>query len=78
MTREGYAPEFAAATTAAGGLLSPIIPPSMLFIIYGVMAQIAIGDLFDKNPAILGALVSALVPNSRDDLLGRITTMTHK
>ncbi len=46
MTREGYAPEFAAATTAAGGLLSPIIPPSMLFIIYGVLAQIAIGDLF--------------------------------
>ena len=46
MTREGYAPEFAAATTAAGGLLSPIIPPSMLFIIFGVLAQIAIGDLF--------------------------------
>ena len=46
MTREGYTPEFAAATTAAGGLLSPIIPPSMLFIIFGVLAQIAIGDLF--------------------------------
>jgi tripartite ATP-independent transporter DctM subunit len=46
MTRAGYAPEFAAATTAAGGLLSPIIPPSMLFIIFGVLAQIAIGDLF--------------------------------
>ena len=46
MTRQGYAPEFAAATTAAGGLLSPIIPPSMLFIIFGVLAQIGIGDLF--------------------------------
>ena len=46
MTRQGYAPEFAAATTAAGGLLSPIIPPSMLFIIFGVLAQVAIGDLF--------------------------------
>ena len=40
--------------------------------------RIAIGELFDKNPAALGALVSATVPNSRDDLLGRITTMTHK
>jgi len=46
MTRQGYTPEFAAATTAAGGLLSPIIPPSMLFIIYGVIAQIGIGDMF--------------------------------
>jgi tripartite ATP-independent transporter DctM subunit len=46
MERAGYRRDFAAATTAAGGLLSPIIPPSMLFVIYGVLAQIAIGDLF--------------------------------
>jgi tripartite ATP-independent transporter DctM subunit len=46
MERAGYNRDFAAATTAAGGLLSPIIPPSMLFVIYGVLAQIAIGDLF--------------------------------
>ncbi|MEM6849695.1 MAG: TRAP transporter large permease [Pseudomonadota bacterium] len=46
MEREGYPKPFAAATTAAGSLLSPIIPPSMLFVIYGVLAQIAIGDLF--------------------------------
>lgn len=46
MKKAGYSPEFAAATTAAGGLLSPIIPPSMLFIIFGVLAQIGIGDLF--------------------------------
>lgn len=46
MERQGYRKEFAAATTAAGGLLSPIIPPSMLFIIYGVLAQVSIGELF--------------------------------
>ncbi len=46
MAGKGYDPAFAAATTAAGGLLSPIIPPSMIFIIYGVLAQIAIGDMF--------------------------------
>ena len=46
MTAEGYSREFAAATTAAGGLLSPIIPPSMLFIVFGVLAQVSIGDLF--------------------------------
>lgn len=46
MERQGYKKEFAAATTAAGGLLSPIIPPSMLFIIYGVLAQVSIGEMF--------------------------------
>ncbi len=46
MAEEGYDPGFAAATTAAGGLLAPVIPPSMLFIIYGVLAQIPIGSMF--------------------------------
>ena len=46
MVRHGYRRDFAAATTAAGGLLSPIIPPSMLFIIYGVLAQVSIGEMF--------------------------------
>jgi tripartite ATP-independent transporter DctM subunit len=46
MERAGYTRDFAAATTAAGGLLAPIIPPSMLFVIFGVLGQIAIGDLF--------------------------------
>uniref|UniRef100_UPI003B51F88C TRAP transporter large permease n=1 Tax=Roseovarius indicus TaxID=540747 RepID=UPI003B51F88C len=46
MEAEGYDKGFAAATTAAGGLLAPVIPPSMMFVIYGVLAQIPIGDMF--------------------------------
>ncbi|SDL41397.1 TRAP transporter, DctM subunit [Modicisalibacter muralis] len=46
MDRQGYDRGFATATTAAGALLAPVIPPSMLFIIFGVLAQISIGDLF--------------------------------
>ena len=46
MEKEGYDRAFSGALTAAGGLLSPIIPPSMLFVIFGVLAQVAIGDLF--------------------------------
>ncbi len=46
MDRAGYPRDISAAITAAGGLLAPVIPPSMLFIIYGVVAQISIGDLF--------------------------------
>lgn len=58
MEKEGYNRDFAAATTAAGGLLSPIIPPSMLFVIYGVLAQIPIGDMFLAG-IIPGLLLSA-------------------
>lgn len=63
MERAGYQRDFAAATTAAGGLLSPIIPPSMLFVIFGVLGQIAIGDLFIAGivPGILLALGFILV-----------------
>lgn len=46
MEEEGYNRDFAAATTAAGGVLAPIIPPSMLLVIYGVLAQKSIADLF--------------------------------
>lgn len=46
MEAEGYRKDFATATTAAGGLLAPIIPPSMLLVIYGVLAQLPISDLF--------------------------------
>ena len=59
MEREGYDRGFAAATTAAGGLLAPMIPPSMMFVIYGVLAQIAIGDMFIAG-ILPGLLLAAL------------------
>lgn len=46
MEREGYDKTFSTAVTAAAGLMGPIIPPSMLFVIYGVLAQVSIGDMF--------------------------------
>lgn len=46
MEKAGYKKEDAVTITAVGGLLAPVLPPSMLFIIYGVIAQISIGDLF--------------------------------
>lgn len=46
MERQGYDRPFAVATTMASGLLSPVIPPSMMFVVYGVLAQLSIGDLF--------------------------------
>lgn len=46
MVRAGYPRDVSVAITAAGGMLAPIIPPSMMFIIFGVIAQLPIGDLF--------------------------------
>lgn len=77
MERAGYDRAFAGATTAAGGLLSPIIPPSMLFVIYGVLAQIAIGDMFIAGivPGLLMAagflVVLALIGMRTDFPVGR-------
>lgn len=63
MEREGYDKGFAVATTAAGGLLAPLIPPSMMFVIYGVLAQVPIGDMFIAGiiPGLLLSLAFALV-----------------
>ncbi|MFS4437457.1 TRAP transporter large permease [Paracoccaceae bacterium GXU_MW_L88] len=46
MEKDGYQRGYAAAITASAGLLGPIIPPSMVFIIYGVIAQVSIADMF--------------------------------
>ncbi|MFN7004186.1 MAG: TRAP transporter large permease, partial [Roseinatronobacter sp.] len=46
MVKAGYPRDVSVAITAAGGILAPILPPSMIFIIFGVIAQISIGDLF--------------------------------
>lgn len=44
--RYGYDDSFSAATTAAGGTLSWLIPPSTGFIIYGITASVSVGRLF--------------------------------
>ncbi|MGQ2903151.1 MAG: TRAP transporter large permease [Neoaquamicrobium sediminum] len=46
MKRSGYRAEFAAAVTAASSTIGPIIPPSVPLIVYGVMAQVSVGELF--------------------------------
>jgi C4-dicarboxylate transporter DctM subunit len=46
MVKERYEPRFAAATAAAGGTVGIIIPPSILFIIYGYIVNVPISELF--------------------------------
>tara|TARA_R110002167_G_scaffold111891_2_gene284043 strand:- start:2443 stop:3696 length:1254 start_codon:yes stop_codon:yes gene_type:complete len=46
MVKGGYDSRFAAATVAAGGTVGIIIPPSIIFIVYGFMMNLPISDLF--------------------------------
>ncbi|MGA9226927.1 MAG: TRAP transporter large permease [Mesobacillus sp.] len=46
MEKEGYDREFASAITLASSIVAPIIPPSMIFIIYGTLSGTSIGGLF--------------------------------
>lgn len=46
MLKAGYRRSFAAALTSGAALLGPIVPPSMIFIVYAVVAQVSIGDMF--------------------------------
>lgn len=45
MEKKGYDKTFAAGLTAYGGMLGPIIPPSVMFVVYSTMAQVAVGDM---------------------------------
>src|SRR5512138_459818 len=46
MQDHGYSTEFSVGVTAASATLGPIIPPSLPFVIYGMMANCSIGALF--------------------------------
>lgn len=46
LRKQGYDGRFAAATIASGGVVGIIIPPSIVFIVYGVLLKLPVGDLF--------------------------------
>ena len=62
MTDHGYSKEFAVGVTAASATLGPIIPPSLPFVIYGMMANVSVGALFLAGilPGILMAFLMML------------------
>ena len=58
MKRFGYSPSLSSGCIAAGGTLGVLIPPSTMFIIYGLVTEQSIGKLFAAGiiPGILLAL----------------------
>jgi tripartite ATP-independent transporter DctM subunit len=59
MLRLGYDKHLALGTICAGGALGAMIPPSIVLIVFGLVAQVSIGDLFAASFT-PGALMAAL------------------
>jgi tripartite ATP-independent transporter DctM subunit len=55
MREAGYDDDFAGAVTASSSLIGPLVPPSITMVLYGVIANVSIGQLF------LGGLVPGVL-----------------
>lgn len=58
MREEGYDVDFSAAVTAAAGILGPIIPPSIVMVVYAAVMQTSVAALFAAG--IVPGLIMAL------------------
>ena len=46
MEKDGYSRKFAAAVTGASSVIGPIIPPSIIMVVYGFVMNVSVGGLF--------------------------------
>ncbi|WP_165222725.1 TRAP transporter large permease [Affinirhizobium pseudoryzae] len=63
MEKKGYDKTFAAGLTAYAGMLGPIIPPSIMFVVYSVLAQVPVGDMLAAGmvPGILLTVIFCII-----------------
>jgi C4-dicarboxylate transporter DctM subunit len=82
MIRHGYTPRFAVGVVAGSSVLGMLIPPSLLMIIYGVLAEESVGRMFIAGivPGLLLALAFAVLIVAtaylRPQAIGRIDAAT--
>ncbi|MDK2821872.1 MAG: TRAP-type transport system large permease protein [Clostridia bacterium] len=70
MKEEGFDADFSAAITAASSVIGPIIPPSIIMVVYGSTLNISIGAMFAAGilPGILvglGLMVAAFIVSGK-------------
>ena len=58
LVRQGYTPRFSVGVVAGSSVLGMLIPPSLLLILFGIIAEVSIGDLFTAG--IVPGLILAL------------------
>jgi len=63
MVKQGYTPAYAAAVTASSSIIGPMVPPSLVAVIYGSMTGLSIGALMAATliPGLLIGLVQMLL-----------------
>ncbi len=63
MDKAGYDKEFSCAITGMSSCLSPIIPPSIGFVLYAMMAEVSVGRMFAAGivPGLLMAVVMCII-----------------
>ena len=64
MEKQGYTRKFSAMITAASSIIGPIIPPSIIVVVYGAVTGVSVGSIFAATMipgVIVGLSMSALV-----------------
>ena len=81
MVRHGYTKRFSVGVVAGSSVLGMLIPPSLLLILYGLLTEQSVGDLFIAGivPGLLLALIFGLgvmvLARLRPDFVGRNITL---
>ncbi len=70
MRRAGYRAEFSAALMVSSSLLAPILPPSIMFIIYAVLMNVSVAHMFAAG--IIPGLLLAFILIANNVLLHRL------
>jgi tripartite ATP-independent transporter DctM subunit len=68
MEKEKYDKSFAAAVVVSSSIIAPIIPPSIIMVVYAVVAEVSIGALF------LAGVIPGLLMGGSDIVLALITS----
>ena len=63
MEKHGYSPGFACGVLAAGGTLGIMIPPSIALLIYAILTEQSVGDMFIAGflPGLLGMVMYSII-----------------
>jgi C4-dicarboxylate transporter, DctM subunit len=72
MEKEKYDKDFAAAVVVSSSIIAPIIPPSIIMVVYAVVAEVSIGALF------LAGVIPGLLMGGADILIALITSYRRK